>query len=80
MRPWEPHRTRRQSPVESAFRAQRQSEFRPIGDPFLMEPLIDSCGDARVCQVMVALREIAPAKACTAQKRSRLVTNRNGWS
>ena len=35
------------------------------------------CGDTWVCQVVIALREIAQATACTAKKRSRLIMNRN---
>ena len=35
------------------------------------------CGDTWECQVVIALREIAQATACTAKKRSRLITNRN---
>ena len=34
-------------------------------------------GDMWVRQVVIALREIAQATACTAKKRSRLITNRN---
>ena len=35
------------------------------------------CGDTWVCQVVIALWEITQATACTAKKRSRLITNRN---
>ena len=35
------------------------------------------CGDTWVCQVVIALWKITQATACTAKKRSRLITNRN---
>ena len=47
--------------------------MRMLCDNFRMPP----CGDTWVCQVVIALWEITQATACTAKKRSRLITNRN---
>ena len=38
---------------------------------------VPPCGDTWVCHVVIALKRIAEATACTAKKRSRLITNRN---
>ena len=38
------------------------------------------CGDTWVCHVVIAVKRIAQAAACTAKKRSRLITNRNDRS
>ena len=35
------------------------------------------CGDTWVCQVMIAIKEIRKALACTAKKRSRLIKDRS---
>ena len=36
------------------------------------------CGDTWLCQVMIAIKEIAKAPTCTAkEKRSRLITDRS---
>ena len=42
----------------------------PLGAP--------PCGDTWLCQVMIAIKEIAKAPTCTAkEKRSRLITDRS---
>ena len=41
-------------------------------------PLGAPCGDTCLCQVMIAIKEIAKAPTCTAkEKRSRLITDRS---
>ena len=40
------------------------------------QPPPPPCGDMWVCQVMIAIKRIAQATACTANKRSTLITDR----